>query len=495
MPLVSDQVRLAAERFPDVDAYEVVGVGTLSMSGWDQGASRAARRLIDEGLRAQERVAICCSPGDALVHLQAYMGVHKAGGVTVPTNVRLSTRELAHIFGHSEPRVVVASDELLPRVREAAQGVASIQRIVAVSEWDDWVADDDEDVQVALPDDAMADLLYTSGTTGRPKGVVARHNRATQMPIGPPDAWTGLKWFHASPLFTFAGISFITVPPRMGTTGLYLPRFDAGEWLRLAEEEPVLMGFLVPSMVELIVNHPDWGVRDLSSIAMISIGSAPIAPATLYRFAEGLPNAAVSNSYSMTEAGAAFCVMPKGELHNRPGSVGQPIPPLEIRIVDEAGDDVATGDVGEVVIRNPGREREYFNDDEATAETWQDGWLHSGDLGRFDEDGFLYIVGRMKDVIIRGGNNIYCQDIEHVLYEHPNVQEAAVVGVPHDVLGEDVGAAIVAVDGAALTADDIAEWCEERLADYKRPRHVRIVDELPRNAMGKVLKRELVKDF
>ena len=244
-------------------------------------------------------------------------------------------------------------------------------------------------------------------------------------------------------------------------------------------------------MAELLLASPRFEAADLSSITICPLGSAPVSPATLQRLQEKLPNAMVSNSWGMTEAGPAFCFMPPEEQAKRIGSVGKPMAPTEFKIVDDGGAVLAPREIGELIVSNPGREREYFNDADATAATWRDGWLHSGDLAYLDEDGFLYIVGRQKDVIIRGGNNIHATDVEAVLYEHPGVQEAAVASVPHTVLGADVGAWIVPAPGAPVSEDELRAFCAERLSDYKVPRRYTFVDELPRNATGKVVKHDL----
>lgn len=207
--------------------------------------------------------------------------------------------------------------------------------------------------------------------------------------------------------------------------------------------------------------------------------------------AERLPDAIVSNNYSMTEAGTAFTFMPPGELHRRVGSVGIPMG-TEIRIAGPDGEPLPAGEVGEVLIGVGDRHREYYNDPDATAVTWSGEWLRSGDLGELDADGYLYIRGRSKDVIIRGGNNIVATDVEAVIYRHPDVLEAAVVGFPHEVLGEDVAAFVVGRPGCDIDVDELKAFCAEQLADYKVPRRVILIDELPRNATGKVLKRELV---
>jgi acyl-CoA synthetase (AMP-forming)/AMP-acid ligase II len=204
-----------------------------------------------------------------------------------------------------------------------------------------------------------------------------------------------------------------------------------------------------------------------------------------------MPDALVSNNYGMTEAGSAYAIMPQGEAVKRPGSVGQIAPPAVVRIVDEHDEPVPPDTVGEVRLQLPGHQREYYNDPEATAETWKDGWLVTGDLGKLDADGYLYIVGRSKDVIIRGGNNVHATDVEHALVQHEAVMEVAVVGAPHPVLGEDVVAFVVLHPGAQATSDELHDFGLEYLADYKVPRQFVFVDSLPRNPTGKVVKPEL----
>jgi acyl-CoA synthetase (AMP-forming)/AMP-acid ligase II len=247
-------------------------------------------------------------------------------------------------------------------------------------------------------------------------------------------------------------------------------------------------------MAQLLIHDPRFEKADLSSLQMVTLGSAPLAPDTLRRLQEALPNAAVLNSYGQTEGGyATFSMDPEGS-RTHPGAVGRPKAPVEVRIVDESGVDVALGDVGEVITRFPGKHREYYKDPEATARMWEGGWLRSGDLGHLDADGYLYIVGRRKEMIVRGGMNVYANDVEAVLHAHPAVLEAAVVGVPHGVLGEDVAAFVVLRPGPALSVDQLQEFAAERLAGYKVPRQITYLPELPRNASGKVLKRQLVSE-
>jgi acyl-CoA synthetase (AMP-forming)/AMP-acid ligase II len=497
--LLPDQLRLMADAFPDEIGFTDVAAGTsLTFAEWEARSNQLARWLVGQGVAAGDRVAIHVPPEEGATFLVSYSAIHKAGAVAVPTSTRLVARELGYVLGHAGAVVAVSGAATTGALLEAREGIPSLRTIVttgpaeggAVVAWADATDPDASAFQVPVGGDDMADLMYTSGTTGRPKGVVVRHRNVAMVPNGVP-RWTGAGWLHASPMFTFAGIASTYNPMKLGLRLLYLPRFDVDRWFDVVEQMRPTATFLVPAMAELLIASPRFEAADLSSITMCPLGSAPVSPATLQRLQARLPNAMVSNSWGMTEAGPAFCFMPPEEQAKRVGSVGKPMAPTEFRIVDEAGTELAPREVGELIVRNPGREREYFNDDDATAATWRDGWLHSGDLAYLDEDGFLYIVGRQKDVIIRGGNNVHATDVESVLYEHPAVQEAAVASVPHTVLGEDIGAWVVLAPGVAATADDLQAFCAERLSDYKVPRHWTFLDELPRNATGKVVKHEL----
>ena len=528
--LLPDQLRLMAENLPDEVAFTNVATDEdLTFDEWDRRSNMLARWLIREGVDKGDRVAIHVPPDEPELFLVSYTAVHKAGAVAVPMSTRLVPRELGYLLAHAGAVVVITGTSTFKTVLSACpdlrdwpdlRGIVTTAALprptfsgtsspeapadarndpaersrfgVKLTMWDDAIDPDDTPIQVPLTGADMADVMYTSGTTGRPKGVVVRHGNIAMMPNGLP-RWTGSGWLHSSPMFTFAGIASVYNPMKLGMQLLYLPKFDVDAWFDIVEQRRPAATFLVPAMAELLIASPRFDDADLSSITMCPLGSAPVAPATLARLQERLPNAMVSNSWGMTEAGPAFCFMPPAEQAKRVGSVGKPMKPTEFRIIDPVlGTELPPREIGELLVRNPGREREYFGDAEATAATWKDGWLHSGDLAYLDEDGFLYLVGRQKDVIIRGGNNVHAADVEAVLYEHPAVQEAAVAGVEHPVLGEDIGAWIVlAPDAGRPTDDELRSFCAERLSDYKVPRRLTFVDDLPRNATGKVVKAEL----
>lgn len=494
-----DQLRFMARTYGSEEAYRDLDAGTtITFAQWDKESNRLARGLRAAGIAAGDRVAIFLPGEEARRWIVSYAAVHKAGAVVVPTNTRLTTPEVSTILGHAEVSAIITAPPLLDQALAVQAAVPSLGFVVssgrqdAVADYDAFLADDASDIQVPRSPDDLADIMYTSGTTGLPKGVAVRHRNVAMIPNHEP-AWTGRGWIHGAPMFTFAGIAFIYNPMKMGLAGLYLSKFDAGRWLDLVATERPERAFLVPAMAELLVAHPQFAEPDLTSLASVSIGSAPLAPQTLLTLQARLPDATVSNSYGMTEAGPAFIVMPKEEVTKRIGSVGKPVGPMQLRIVRDDDTECEVREVGELLTKMEGAQREYYRDDAATASTWtEDGWLRSGDLAYLDEDGFLYIAGRKKDMIIRGGHNVYPTDVEAVLLEHPAIREAAVVGVPHAVLGEDIAAFVVGRDDEPVDVEHVLAFCVERLADYKRPRRLDVVAELPRNATGKVMKHKLV---
>lgn len=497
--LLVDQLRAMARAFPDEVGHRLVDTGdAITFAGWETASNRLARGLVAAGVRPADRVSIYLPARSLLAWIIAYPAIHKAGAVAVPTNTRLHPDELVTILGHAGVSVVLTSSDLRPTIDGIADRLPDVREVVSAEggpgPFAEVLAEDDGEIQVPVAPDALADILYTSGTTGAPKGVAIRHDNLSLVARGEP-TFSGEGWLHGSPLFTFAGIGFIFNPMKLGMTGLYLADFDAGAWIDHVEAHRPTATFIVPAMAKLISSHPRFAEADLSSITICAIGSAPLPFETLRAMQEKIPDAMVTNGYGMTEAGAAYCVLPPGEALRRPGSVGQPVPPTEVRVVDPHDLDVPIGAKGQVLIRTPGRPREYYRDPAATAEAWADGWLHTGDIGRLDGDGYLYVVGRQKDVIIRGGHNVHATDVEDVLHQHAGILDAAAVGIPHPVLGEDVAAVVVARPGHRLDPDEVVDFCGRRLADYKSPRRIEIWEELPRNATGKVLKRELVAEL
>ena len=475
-----------AQAFPAAVAWRNLADGSeITFDEWHRRSNRLARGFLEHGLRRGERVGLLIGDDEPLEWLVSYQGIHKAGAVAVPLLARLGPSELARILSHAGASVVLCG-EVHDEVCSVVRTVVST-RSGGTTRLDDFLSTDEADPRQVLRPDDIADIIYTSGTTGRPKGVVVRHGGLSTTGRV-PSAFSGLGFISSSPFATTSGSLLVCAPMRSGFSGWFL-RFDPDRWIASVERERPVAGFLVPAMVELIVASPRFGTADLSSLAVITIGSAPIATATLRRFGAGLPSAEILCGYGLTEFGAVTA-MPLGDGGAHLGSVGLPLPGVELRIVDSGGTTLAPGEVGQVVIGGSRAPRSYLGDPDGTECSWVDGWLSSGDLGCVDADGHLWIVGRQKEIIIRGGHNVAPGEVEAALFEHPAVSEAAVRGVTHPVLGEDV-AAWVALRRPAST-DELRSFLLSRLADYKVPRRITVVDTLPRNASGKVVKSALV---
>jgi acyl-CoA synthetase (AMP-forming)/AMP-acid ligase II len=472
---IPEELAERAERFGDRAAVVVDGGEQMTFGEWDERANAAARGLAANGVTKGDRVGLLMPTSDALEFGVGYVAAHRAGAAAVPINPRYARREIEHIVADCEPRLVLDAEGV--RRMETAGG-------------------DTSQFQVDVDDDDIADIFYTSGTSGLPKGVVSTHANAAFHSLKPMEA--GGVFLHSMPLATFTGVHGAQLTPmRLGVTSVVLPRFETARFAESIEEYRANWVLLVPAQILLLLESGTLAGRDTTSVLAVMFGGAPTPPAAVEALADTFPSAVLLNGYGLTEGGASVCVLPPGEARRRPGSVGKPMPGAEVGVVDDDGARLPTGEVGEIVLKVPTGERRYWGDEEATASTWRDGWVYTGDLGRVDEDGYLYVVDRKKDMILRGGYNIYCVEVEDGLHEHPDVVEAAAVGVPHKVLGQDVCAVVRLRPGAtALTVERARAFLADRLADYKLPRRVEVRTEpLPRTAMGKIDKKALLTEL
>jgi long-chain acyl-CoA synthetase len=486
---LTDTTRTCAER-----VAVRVDNEAMTYQALDEASARVAGLLHERGLKPGDRVGLMM-PNVAEVPV-VYYGVLRAGGVVVPMNPLLKAREVAYYLGDSGAGLIFAWHAFADQARGGAEQAGADLIVVDGASFPDLLASAALDDQVVSRDNEdTAVILYTSGTTGHPKGAELTHGnllsntevaRADITRVSPDDViFGGLPLFHV-----FGQTVALNVAVASGACLTLLPRFDAGHALRIIAEHRVTVFEGVPTMYVALLHQPDRADYDTSALRMCISGGAALPVQVLREFEEafGVP---VLEGYGLSETSPVASFNHPGR-ERKPGSIGTPIRDVQMRVVDREDHEVPRGEVGEIVIRGPNVMKGYWNRPEATAEAIRDGWFHSGDLARVDEDGYFYIVDRKKDLIIRGGYNVYPREIEEVLYEHPAVAEAAVIGLPHPALGEEVGAAVALKPGAVITAGELRDYVKSQVAAYKYPRHVWIVDALPKGATGKIQKRDIV---
>jgi long-chain acyl-CoA synthetase len=425
-----------------------------------------------------------------------YYGVLRAGGVVVPMNPLLKVREVAYYLGDSGAGLIFAWHGFADQARGGAEQADAEAIVVDEVSFPELLASVEPEYEVAdAADEDTAVILYTSGTTGHPKGAELTHGnlrsntevcRDEIVHAGPDDViFGGLPLFHV-----FGQTVALNVAVASGACLTLLPRFDAQHALRIIAGHQVTVFEGVPTMYVALLHAPERADYDTSSMRMCISGGAALPVEVLRGFEEAF-DVPVLEGYGLSETSpvASFNQLDRVR---KPGSIGTPIRDVQMRVVTSDDDDVPEGEVGEIVIRGPNVMKGYWQRPEATAEALRDGWFHTGDLARVDEDGYFYIVDRKKDMIIRGGYNVYPREIEEVLYEHPAVAEAAVIGLPHPSLGEEVAAAVALKPGATVTPEELRDYVKSQVAAYKYPRHVWIVDALPKGATGKIQKRDIV---
>ena len=475
----------------------------------------------DFGVAKGDRVAIAMRNYPEWI--AAFVAITSVGAVVVPMNAWWVTDELVFAIEDSGSKVVIADAERLQRMQDAAPGAIDAKVIVAraTGELPDGVLNLDEAV-AQLDDATMPDadidpdddmtILYTSGTTGRPKGAVSTHRAvlsaliafaaraavsAVREPEDPATVEEGgapqTAFMLCVPLFHVTGL----VPVMLGSfvSGAKLVmtyKWEPNRALELIEQERVTNFVGVPTMSWDLLEAETFAERDTSSLRSVGGGGAPMPPELVKRIDENFQRGRPGLGYGMTETNAYGPQNAGDDFVNNPKSTGRPVPIMDVKVTDLEGNDLAVGETGEIWFRSPSLIRGYWNRPEATAETIVDGWLRSGNIGHLDDEGFVYVSDRAKDMILRGGENIYCAEVEATIYEHPAVYEAAVYGIPNERLGEELACHVMVKEGVTLDAGDLQKFVGERLAKFKVPTVITIVNEsLPRNASGKILKRDL----
>jgi len=490
MNLAANLLR-TAEASPDRAALKLDDA-VVTYAQLDLASQAVAGLLAQHGVRPGDRVGLMLPnvPHWAVL----YYGVLRAGAVVVPMNPLLKEREVAYYLNDSGSKLIFvwhgfaaeaqAGAKLADAEAISVDPLGFLNVLAEATPVPGLVDRDDQDTAV---------ILYTSGTTGQPKGAeLTNANLLRNVEVSAGDlvqATADDMVFGGLPLFhVFGQTCGLNTAVAVGATLTLLPRFDPSKALEVLVRDRVTIFQGVPTMYVAMVNHPDRANYDLSALRICVSGGAAMPVEVMTAFEKEF-GCVVLEGYGLSETSpaASFNLPDK----RRPGSIGTPITGVDFRVVDVQGNEVPTGEVGEIAIRGHNVMKGYWNKPEQTAAAIKDGWFHSGDLGRKDEDGFYYIVDRKKDMIIRGGYNVYPREIEEVLYEHPAVAEAAVVGVPHAELGEEVAAAVAVKPGSTATAEELRDYVKGQVAAYKYPRIVRILDALPKGPTGKILKREI----
>jgi long-chain acyl-CoA synthetase len=481
----------AAERHPKRTALRL-GDAAISYAEFDDASARVAGLLAARGIVPGDRVGIMLPNVPEFAF--AYYGVLRAGGVVVPMNVLLKEREVAFYLGDSDAKLIFAWHEMADA---AGDGAAEVGTECVVVERGAFAALAGAERPTEIADrraDDTAVVLYTSGTTGKPKGAQLTHSNlainadvsAQLFSLGADDVVLGaLPLFHA-----FGQSCGLNAAVSTGASLALIPRFDAERALTVIEREGVTVFQGVPTMYAALLHSPQRERFDVTTLRLCVSGGAALAVELLRGF-EAAFGCIILEGYGLSETSPVACFNhPHRE--RKPGSIGTPVEGVEMRLVDDWRRPAALGDPGEVAIRGHNVMKGYLNRPEATADAIDsDGWFYSGDIARVDADGYFFIVDRKKELIIRGGYNVYPREIEEILYEHPAVREAAVIGLPHAELGEEVGAAVVLKPGAEASEAELRDFVKSNIAAYKYPRHVWFVDELPKGPTGKILKRAI----
>ena len=499
--------------------FVVYGDRRITAATFGALTNSVSRRLVDLGVTAGDRVAVLSANNPEWC--VTFWATVNLGAVLVGLNGWWKTDEIVYGLNDSGAKILVADDARFDRIADRLDDLPALEAIYLIDrdpEGDPRLhayADLTTDVEAERPtapiaEDDPAVIFYTSGTTGKPKGAISTHRsmianlqntlynavEGTMVEPGPPaGAAAESVALLTSPLFHVSGCHSGLVVGMLAGIRLVIPegKFEPTHALALIQDEKVTVWATVPTMVWRVCEHPDRHDYDTSSVTIVAFGGSPSADELQRMVADTFPNVrSASNAYGLTESSSVATLLTGEDVAEHPTSVGLAMPVVDLRIADAEGNALGTNETGEVLIRGPIIMPGYWGRPEATAETLKDGWLHTGDVGHLDEDGFLYITDRAKDMIIRGGENIYCVEIEQRLVDHTDIADAAIIGVPHPELGEEVKAVVQLTAPDALSVDEVQQWVAATLANFKVPTYVEFTtDPLPRNASGKLLKNVL----
>ncbi|MBT7261165.1 MAG: long-chain-fatty-acid--CoA ligase [Desulfobacula sp.] len=477
-------------------------------------SNRLANGLAKLGVKPGDRIGMLdvnCNQ-----HIEVYFAAAKLGAIFVPINFRAKADEVFYMLDNAKVKILFAGSRYLKMLEDTLPKLSFIENCVANDKILDGTLDYEKLISSSAPDEVAADigdedvtiLMYTAGTTGRPKGVPLKHSAFASYVTGnvePANPVVEERNLLSVPLYHIAGIQAMLAAVYGGRTLVLMRQFEVKEWMKIIQEEKVSRTMLVPTMLKWILDDPNFDHCDLSSLKVITYGAASMPFPVIKKAIEKMPQVRFINAFGQTETASTITVLgpddhviegtkkeKEKKLKRLAASIGKPLPDVQINIVDKNGRALPFNEVGEIMAKGARIMSGYWKDDEKTARAkTKDGWLKTGDKGWMDEDGYIYLAGRGDDMIIRGGENISPEEVEDVLHSHPNIEETAVIGIPDPEWGQKTCAVVVLKREKATTAEEIMEYCRSRLAGFKRPEKIIFEKSLPRNTMGKVLKKEL----
>ncbi|MBW1710026.1 MAG: long-chain-fatty-acid--CoA ligase [Deltaproteobacteria bacterium] len=513
----TDFLNIAVAICPERD-FMVFEQERLSYLQANDRINKLANALMGMGVSQENRIGMLSV--NCPQYIEAYFAAAKIGGIFVPLNFRARADELTYMINASEIKVLFVGERYLDMVQEMLPNLPKLEKVISIDRpfedmltYEDLIASgSDEEVFLELDDDDTTILMFTSGTTGRPKAVPMTHTTFTMYildNVDPADPENEEKNLLTVPMYHVAGIQGMLAAVYGGRTLVLMRQFEVKEWLEAVQNEGANRAMLVPTMLKQIIDFPAFSDYDLSNLQVITYGAAAMPFEVIKKAIDVFPGASFINAFGQTETGSTITILSpedhviegsekeqKKKLRRLSSSIGKALPDVEIRIIDENGNPVGPNEVGEIVAQGPRIMSGYWQDEEKTAQAFTpDGWLRTSDMGWMDEDGYIYLSGRADDMIIRGGENISPKEVEQVLFSHPKIEEAAVIGVPDEEWGQKPRAIVVLTEGETVTKEEIIEFCRSRLASFKRPRSVIFVDSLPRSALGKLSRKQLVEEY